>query len=67
MAEIYEADLVFAGGGNYLPSADIWLVIDVLRATTVMTRWFELGGTELYRRNHEDHDFNHGRSKRNSA
>ncbi|MBQ2617390.1 MAG: 2-phosphosulfolactate phosphatase, partial [Synergistaceae bacterium] len=49
MAEHYEADLVFnAGEGNYLPSADVWLVIDVLRATTVMTRWFELGGTELY-------------------
>lgn len=48
MAENYEADLVFAGGGNYLPSADVWIVIDVLRATTVMTRWFELGGTELY-------------------
>ena len=50
MREKYEADLVFAGGGgkNYLPSADLWMVIDVLRATTVMTRWFELGGTELY-------------------
>ncbi len=33
---------------NYLPVVDVWLVIDVLRATTVMTRWFELGGTELY-------------------
>lgn len=49
MAGTYEADLVFAGGeGQYLPSADVWIVIDVLRATTVMTRWFELGGTELY-------------------
>ncbi len=49
MAENYEADLVFScGEGQYLPSADVWLVIDVLRATTVMTRWFELGGTELY-------------------
>ena len=49
MAEHYEADLVFAcGEGVYLPSVDVWLVIDVLRATTVMTRWFELGGTELY-------------------
>lgn len=49
MAESYEADLVFScGEGNYLPSADVWLVIDVLRATTVITRWFELGGTELY-------------------
>ncbi|MBQ9904580.1 MAG: 2-phosphosulfolactate phosphatase [Synergistaceae bacterium] len=47
--ENFEADLVFANfEGVYLPSADVWLVIDVLRATTVMTRWFELGGTELY-------------------
>lgn len=45
----YEADVVFAcGEDNYLPDADVWLVIDVLRATTVMTRWFELGGQELY-------------------
>lgn len=48
MSKNYEADLVFAGGENYLPSVDVWIVIDVLRATTVMTRWFELGGTELY-------------------
>ena len=46
---MFEADLVFScGGENFLPVADVWLVIDVLRATTVMTRWFELGGTELY-------------------
>lgn len=46
---MYEADLVFScGEDNYLPVVDVWLVIDVLRATTVMTRWFELGGTELY-------------------
>lgn len=49
MAGNFEADLVFAQGGEqYLPSVDVWLVVDVLRATTVMTRWFELGGTELY-------------------
>lgn len=51
---MFEADLFFSCGGcngnddNFLPVADVWLVIDVLRATTVMTRWFELGGTELY-------------------
>ena len=47
---MFEADLVFSCGleENFLPVADVWLVIDVLRATTVMTRWFELGGTELY-------------------
>ena len=49
MTERFEADVVFAcGEDNYTPEVDVWLVIDVLRATTVMTRWFELGGTELY-------------------
>ena len=49
MSERFEADLVFTcGEGNYLPAVDVWLVIDVSRATTVITRWFELGGTELY-------------------
>ncbi|MBQ6435375.1 MAG: 2-phosphosulfolactate phosphatase [Synergistaceae bacterium] len=46
---MYETDLVFScGEENFLPVVDVWIVIDVLRATTVMTRWFELGGTELY-------------------
>ncbi|MBQ9419613.1 MAG: 2-phosphosulfolactate phosphatase [Synergistaceae bacterium] len=46
---MFEADLVFScGENNFLPVVDVWLVIDVLRATTVITRWFELGGTELY-------------------
>ena len=47
---MFEADLVFSCGleENFLPVSDVWLVIDVLRATTVITRWFELGGTELY-------------------
>lgn len=45
----YEADVVFTcGEDSYIPVVDVWIVIDVLRATTVMTRWFELGGTELY-------------------
>ena len=49
MAEKLEADVVFScGEDSYLPDADVWLVIDVLRATTVIARWFELGGTELY-------------------
>ncbi|MBQ9595499.1 MAG: 2-phosphosulfolactate phosphatase, partial [Synergistaceae bacterium] len=46
---MFEVDVVFScGEDNFLPLADVWLVIDVLRATTVMTRWFELGGRELY-------------------
>ncbi len=31
---------------NY--QADIWLVIDILRATSVISRWFELGGKIIY-------------------
>jgi len=31
-----------------LPGADVWLVIDVLRATTVIVCWFEAGGGEIY-------------------
>lgn len=46
---MFETDLIFAcGENNFLPVVDVWIVIDVLRATTVITRWFELGGTELY-------------------
>lgn len=49
MSDSFEADVVFScGEDKYLPVVDVWIVIDVLRATTVMTRWFELGGTELY-------------------
>ena len=49
MSDRYEADVVFScGEDNFLPDVDVWIVIDVLRATTVMTRWFELGGQELY-------------------
>ncbi len=49
MPDRYEADVVFScGADNFLPDVDVWIVIDVLRATTVMTRWFELGGMELY-------------------
>ena len=43
----FEVDVVFSSA-DYLPSADVWIVIDVLRATTMITRWFELGGGELY-------------------
>lgn len=33
---------------EHLPAVDVWLVVDVLRATTVMVRWFEMGGEELF-------------------
>ena len=46
---MYEADLIFScGENNFIHVSDVRLVIDVLRATTVITRWFELGGMELY-------------------
>ncbi|MCR4817518.1 MAG: 2-phosphosulfolactate phosphatase [Fretibacterium sp.] len=47
MARPVEADVVLACG-EHLPAVDVWIVIDVLRATTVITRWFELGGGDLY-------------------
>ena len=47
MAKTVEADVVLACG-EHLPAVDVWIVIDVLRATTVITRWFELGGRDLY-------------------
>ena len=47
MAKPVEADVVLSCSER-LPTVDVWLVIDVLRATTVIVRWFELGGRELY-------------------
>lgn len=47
MAKSFEADVVLVCG-EHLPAVDVWIVIDVLRATTVITRWFELGGRDLY-------------------
>ena len=45
----YEINVIFSCGVNaFLPAVDVWLVVDVLRATTVITRWFELGGSELF-------------------
>ena len=47
MAKPIEVDVVLSCS-EHLPAVDVWLVIDVLRATTVIVRWFELGGSELY-------------------
>ena len=47
MAKPVEDDVVLSCSER-LPTVDVWLVIDVLRATTVIVRWFELGGRELY-------------------
>ena len=47
--QLPEIDVIFScSEDNFLPAVDVWIVIDVLRATTMITRWFELGGTELY-------------------
>ena len=47
MAKPVEADVVLSCS-EHLPAVDVWLAVDVLRATTVIVRWFELGGLELY-------------------
>ena len=47
MAKPIEADVVLSCG-EHLPAVDVWMVIDVLRATTVIVRWFELGGGDLF-------------------
>ena len=31
-----------------LPAVDVWLVLDMLRASTTIVAWFERGGKELY-------------------
>ena len=31
-----------------LPEVDVWLIVDILRATTVMVSWFAAGGAKLY-------------------
>ena len=45
----YEINVIFSCGVEaFLPAVDVWLVVDVLRATSVITRWFEIGGAELF-------------------
>ncbi|MDR1740599.1 MAG: 2-phosphosulfolactate phosphatase [Synergistaceae bacterium] len=39
---------VVLSSAERLPAADVWLVVDVLRASTVMTCWFAEGGRSLY-------------------
>ncbi len=47
MAKPVEVEVVLSYG-EHLPAVDVWLVIDILRASTVMVRWFELGGKDIY-------------------
>jgi len=39
---------VVLSNSESLPVVDVWLVIDVLRASTVIVNWFAAGGGELY-------------------
>ncbi|GHS86994.1 hypothetical protein AGMMS49957_06090 [Synergistales bacterium] len=47
MSKSAEVEVVLSHSER-LPIVDVWLIIDVLRATTVMTSWFEAGGGDLY-------------------
>ncbi|MDR1873407.1 MAG: 2-phosphosulfolactate phosphatase [Synergistaceae bacterium] len=47
MSDSIEAEVVLSQS-EHLPAVDVWLVVDILRATTVMVRWFEAGGGALY-------------------
>ncbi|MDR2178812.1 MAG: 2-phosphosulfolactate phosphatase [Synergistaceae bacterium] len=33
---------------EYLPVVDVWLIVDILRASTMMVSWFAAGGGDLY-------------------
>ncbi|MDR1623238.1 MAG: 2-phosphosulfolactate phosphatase [Synergistaceae bacterium] len=33
---------------EYLPVVDVWLVVDILRASTMIVSWFAAGGGDLY-------------------
>ncbi|MCL2010991.1 MAG: 2-phosphosulfolactate phosphatase, partial [Synergistaceae bacterium] len=39
---------VVLSNSERLPVVDVWLVVDVLRASTVIVSWFAAGGDELY-------------------
>jgi len=39
---------VVLSNNESLPAVDAWLVVDVLRASTVIVNWFAAGGGELY-------------------
>ena len=39
---------VVLSNSEHLPIVDVWLAVDVLRASTVIVSWFAAGGDELY-------------------
>jgi len=47
MSKSVQVEVVLSNSER-LPVVDVWLVIDVLRASTVIVSWFAAGGEELY-------------------
>ena len=47
MSKSVQVEVVLSNNES-LPAVDVWLVIDVLRASTVIVSWFAAGGGELY-------------------
>ena len=47
MAKPVRIEVVLSNSES-LPIVDVWLVIDILRASTVIVSWFAAGGGELY-------------------
>ena len=47
MSKSVQVEVVLSNSER-LPIVDVWLVVDVLRASTVIVNWFAAGGAELY-------------------
>jgi 2-phosphosulfolactate phosphatase len=47
MSKFIEVETVLSYN-EHLPAVDVWLVVDILRASTTMVSWFAAGGAELY-------------------
>jgi 2-phosphosulfolactate phosphatase len=47
MSKSVEVEVVLSHSER-LPIVDVWMVVDILRATTVMVSWFAAGGGDLY-------------------
>ncbi|MDR1377507.1 MAG: 2-phosphosulfolactate phosphatase [Synergistaceae bacterium] len=47
MSKLVQVETVFSYS-EHLPVVDVWLVVDILRATTMIVTWFAAGGAELY-------------------
>jgi 2-phosphosulfolactate phosphatase len=47
MSELVQVETVLSHN-EYLPEVDVWLVVDILRASTTIVSWFAAGGAGLY-------------------